>query len=190
MIFLNKKPLPRDFYLQNTTSVARKLIGKRLFRKLADGRIISGVIAETEAYLGESDTACHSRVGKTQRNKIMFGNGGFLYIYLIYGMYYMLNIVTEGEGRACAVLIRAVVDVKGFSSKETIDGPGKLCREFEITKEQYGVDVCKGNSIWIERDKSFSKPTICSLSRVGIAYASKADRQALLRFRMQSLKNS
>src|SRR5262245_43950570 len=100
-------PLPRSFYERPTLDVARDLLGKTLIRRWK-GRLLSGTIVETEAYVGPHDLACHASKGRTPRTSIMFGPGGFAYVYMIYGFYFCLNAVTESEGHPAAVLIRAI----------------------------------------------------------------------------------
>ena len=141
--------------------VAQELLGKFLVRKYR-GKIYEAMITETEAYRGFDDKACHASHGKTERNKVMFSKGGTAYVYLIYGMYHCLNIVTEKEGFPAAVLIR------GLDYKNS-DGPGKLCRAFKITKENSnGLDLC-GNTLWLE-DRGV-KVEYKKLKRIGIDYA-------------------
>ncbi len=149
----DSKKLNRDFYLRPTLEVAQDLIGKQFVYNNSN-QIISARIVEVEAYIGEDDPACHAAVGKTDRNEIMYGVGGFSYIYFIYGMYYCLNIVTEREGYPAAILIRGAEPTEGLeiirqnypSAKNNryADGPGKLCKAFGLTREQNGLDLTKG----------------------------------------------
>ncbi|MCL5407327.1 MAG: DNA-3-methyladenine glycosylase [Patescibacteria group bacterium] len=153
--------LKRSFYNRLTVEVTKDLIGKFLVHKI-DGKILAAEITETEAYAGFEDRASHASRGKTQRNEIMFGLPGFSYVYLIYGMYYCLNIVTEKKDYPAAVLIRGL-------DYPNADGPGKLCREFKITKEIHnGLDLI-GNILWVE-DRGI-KREIIALKRVGVDYA-------------------
>lgn len=162
--------LPRKFYNQNTLKVAQNLLGKFLIRKYRDKKYI-GKIVETESYCGFSDKASHASRGMTKRNKIMFARAGHAYIYMIYGMYYCLNIVTEKEKYPAAVLIRAVEPVSDKNLKT--NGPGKLCREFKIKKSLNGEDLLS-NKIWIEdRRLKISKKDIVKAKRVGVDYAGK-----------------
>ena len=185
--------LPRDFYSRDTQLVARELLGTRLVRK--DGRNrMSGMIFETEAYLGADDSASHAHRGPTPRNAVMFGPAGFAYVYLVYGMHYMLNLVTETEGCPGAVLIRALVPLEGESRMiarrrqgiELTNGPAKLCRAMDIDKSFYGWDLTRGRKLWLEPHHAVAPEDICSGPRVGIAYASAADREASLRFWINS----
>src|SRR3989338_6779978 len=132
--------LKRIFFNRNTVTVAKDLLGKYLVRRIGR-KIIAAKITETEAYCGQNDLACHASKGITPRTKVMFGPPGHAYIYLIYGMYHCLNIVTEKEGYPSAVLIRGC---------ELANGPGKICRELKIDKTLNGVDMFKSRELWIE----------------------------------------
>lgn len=136
------KRLTRAFFNRPTLLVAEELIGKILVYKKH-----RGIITETEAYRGFDDPASHAYRGETPRTKVMFGKPGHAYVYLIYGMYYCLNIVTEPEGCPGGVLIRGVklLDKSGLH----LDGPGKVCRHMEITKAQYGVDIIKSPDFYM-----------------------------------------
>ena len=136
-----KLRLQRDFYERETVKVAQDLLGKFLCHRYRD-KLYQAEITETEAYAGFRDKASHACRGQTARNKIMFGPPGFSYVYLIYGMYHCLNIVTEKEGYPAAVLIRGLDYLN-------CDGPGKLCREFKITKKENGLDLT-GDILWVE----------------------------------------
>ena len=139
-----RRVLPRSYFNHPTVQVARSLIGKYLVRVI-DGRILAGKIVEVEAYVGSKDRACHASKGRTQRTDVMFGPGGVAYVYLIYGMYHCLNVVTEREEFPSAVLIRAI-EIDG----ELIDGPGRLCRALEIDRRLNRVDLTTGESLWFE----------------------------------------
>ena len=146
--------LNRKFFDRPTLEVAQDLIGKYLV--FGD---LSGRITEVEAYIGDgSDPACHAHRGKTPRNEVMFGPPGHSYVYFIYGMYHCLNFVTEENGKAAAVLIRGVED---------LDGPGKLCREFNITREHSGIDICEDENFYIE-DRGHRPINIEKSPRIGI----------------------
>lgn len=150
--------LSREFYQRNTLTVAKELLGKFLVH-----RNIVGMITETEAYIGQEDLACHASKGRTKRTEIMFGPAGHAYVYLIYGMYYCLNVVTEKENYPAAVLIRAV---------EHVSGPGRLTRHFEIDKTLNGEDMTKSKRLWIE-DRGVVIPprNILRTPRIGVDYA-------------------
>src|SRR5512140_3471170 len=133
-------PLTIEFYQHSALDAARGLLGARLVRQL-DGKRLSGYILETEAYLGESDLACHARSGRTPRTEVMYGPGGHAYVYFIYGMHWMFNVVTGPEGSPAAVLVRALWPVEGGEWMETyhpsparpwIDGPARVCRAMHI----------------------------------------------------------
>jgi len=171
--------LDRSFYERPTLDVARDLVGKVLIRRL-QGRRLAGMIVETEAYVGSEDLACHASKGKTARTAIMFGRGGFAYVYMIYGFYYCLNAVTETEGYPAAVLIRAVEPLEGVefmrkrrnnsnSDWNIASGPGKLCMAMSIDKSLNGEDLT-GNVLWIEEQNLHPGP-ITTSPRVGVHYA-------------------
>ena len=160
------KRLDRKFFNRNTVLVAQELLGKFLVRKVGN-KIVKAKITETEAYCGTKDLACHASKGLTERTKVMFGPAGYPYIYMIYGMYHCLNIVTEKEGNPSAVLIRSL-------DCENCDGPGKLCRELKIDRKLNAVDLVKSNSLWIEENKTkTSKSQIKKGKRIGVDYAGK-----------------
>ena len=143
-------PLPREFFDRDTLAVARALIGQVLVRRTRAG-LLTGRIVETEAYIGEDDPACHASHGRTPRTRVMYGPPGHSYVYFTYGMYFMLNVVSEREGFPAAVLIRAVEPVLGVSGmrrrrKVSADsgltnGPGKLCIAFGIDLTLNGLDL-------------------------------------------------
>lgn len=187
------KLLDSRFYNRDTISVARDLLGTRLVREF-NGTILSGIITETEAYLGINDSACHSSKGRTARTSVMFGPAGVAYVYFVYGMHFMLNIVTEPEGNPCAVLIRAMKPISGLDQmealrgkkgKELSNGPAKLCQVMAIDKSLNGWDVTVGKSLWLESNRPISARSISSGPRIGIKYASPEDQNARLRFRIE-----
>ena len=155
---------PREFYSRPTVAVARDLLGAMLHRRLENGNLVSGRILEVEAYT-EDDPACHAFRGKTERCKIMFGPAGYVYVYFIYGMYWCLNVVTEEDGVPGAVLIRAVETPGG-------NGPGKLCRAWDIDRRHYGVDLCDSqSSLWIARSAPLPESEIAESTRIGLKVA-------------------
>jgi DNA-3-methyladenine glycosylase len=182
--------LPRDFYLQSTEKVAEALLGCLLVRVLADGRILSGRISETEAYVGEWDTACHTSSGKTARNQVMYGPGGLAYVYFVYGLHNMLNVVTEGEGKGCAVLIRGVIPEEGIETMKKnrggkiplTDGPARLTQAFQISREHNGLDLVTSRDMFITPGYREASSAVIRTPRIGIDYAEGKDKQALLRF--------
>ncbi|MEA2016553.1 MAG: DNA-3-methyladenine glycosylase [Actinomycetota bacterium] len=142
--------LPRNFYKRDTAEVARSLLGKALIKY--DGEeMAGGVITETEAYYGQDDPASHAYSGETPRSSIMFEKPGTVYVYLCYGMYHLINIVTEEEGRPGAVLVRALEPVWGIDimrhrrngSERLTDGPGRLTIALGIGIEDNGTDIVK-----------------------------------------------
>jgi DNA-3-methyladenine glycosylase len=167
--------LGREFYLRPTIKVAHDLLGKFLVYKSGQN-LLSARLVEVEAYIGENDPACHAAVGKTKRNKVMYGPGGFSYIYFIYGMYYCLNVVTENEDVPAAVLIRAAEPVEGIElmrqrydkpdANKLTNGPGKLCKAFNLTRKDNGLDL-NGDKLYLEnRGHKVSK--IERSQRIGI----------------------
>ena len=152
--------LKLDFYLQDALDVGPQLIGKLLVRKLDDGTILKQRITETEVYRGEEDTACHARFGKTKRSSPLYESGGITYVYLCYGIHYLLNVVTGKKDEPQAVLIRTIEDY---------NGPGKLTKALQITKELNGIDLTRSSELWIEDDGFKAEYT--RSPRVGIDYA-------------------
>ncbi|MBD3360725.1 DNA-3-methyladenine glycosylase [Candidatus Peregrinibacteria bacterium] len=153
--------LKRNFFSRPTLDVAKDLLGKYLIKDQFVGQI-----NEVEAYIGSMDPACHAYKGETKRNKVMFGKAGFVYVYFIYGMYYCFNIVTEKEEIGSAVLIRGVKPVSGFNSNEKLDGPGKLCRAFNINKKDNGIDLCTNPDFYIKDNQIVYN--VKSSKRIGI----------------------
>ena len=174
------KPLLREFFNHPTLRVARSLVGKYLVRDQGTG-IIAGRIIEVEAYVGPKDKACHASKGRTARTDVMFGPPGISYVYLIYGMYHCLNVVTEAADFPAAVLIRAV-EVDGT----LIDGPGRLCRALGIDRSLNRLDMTSGTHLWFEdRDGSALRGKIRRYPRIGVDYAG-AWAKKLWRFRLQT----
>ena len=182
--------LNRQFYARETLAVAGALLGKKLVRKYS-GNILSGLICEIEAYLGSTDSASHAFKGKTPRNTVMFGRAGRAYVYFVYGMHYLLNVVTEEEENPCAILIRAIVPLDGIeymqlnrgrSGKDLSDGPAKLCQALAIDKSLNGWDLTAGKKLWVEDRPSIPGRFIKRGPRIGIDYARPADRRAARRF--------
>jgi DNA-3-methyladenine glycosylase len=158
--------LNRDFYQRDTLQVAQALLGQHLVHLYRGIRRV-GRIVETEAYLGPEDQAAHSARGLTQRNAVMFGPPGHAYVYLIYGMWHCMNVVTREAGVPHAVLIRAVEPLEHIADKT--HGPGLLCRAMHIDRRLNGVDLL-GNRLWIE-EAAPAAAEIVSTTRIGIAYA-------------------
>lgn len=167
-------PLPRAFFDRPTLKVAQELLGKFLIRETSSG-LLQTRIVDVEAYVGPEDKACHASKGRTKRTEIMFGPPGFTYVYLIYGMYYCLNLVTEREEYPAAILIRGLeineeTGAEVFSTR--IDGPGRVCRFLGIDRTDNGIDVTLGTTIWIEDPgQTYPRTHIHTLPRIGIDYA-------------------
>ena len=163
-----------EFFARDCLQVAQELVGKVLVRRLPSGEILRMRISQTECYCGEADTACHAHKGRTKRTEMMYAKAGTMYIYLCYGMHWMLNIVTGLEGAPEAVLIRACVDA---------DGPGKLTKALSVTGALNGQSVLSRDALWVEDDAMAC--TITAAKRVGIGYASQEDQNKLWRFILQ-----
>jgi DNA-3-methyladenine glycosylase len=187
---MNTKVLSEIFYQQKTIKVARALLGKTLIHK-KNGFVTSGVILETEAYLGEKDRACHTFGGrKTPRVKSMYQPGGCSYVYFIYGIHFCFNVVTGTENEPEAVLIRSLLPLRGIdlmkqrrhqeNEKNLCSGPGKLCQALGIDRSCDGLDL-QGSQIWIEDQALYPKIKIEAAPRVGIDSAGEA-KDWLLRF--------
>ena len=174
--------LSQSWFERSALEVAPDLIGCTLVRRFADGRMLRGTIVETEAY-EEGDPACHAYRKKTKRNWIMFGPAGYVYVYLIYGMYYCLNFITDRDEFASAVLIRALameevdpalLKPKELKSRERSDriaaGPGKLCRVMEIDLDLYGTSLEEGSALWVEVRSLMSNSPIelIQTTRIGL----------------------
>ncbi|MFY9213377.1 MAG: DNA-3-methyladenine glycosylase [Tissierellaceae bacterium] len=191
--------LGRDFFTRNTILVSRDLLGKTLVYR--DGKdIYKGIIVETEAYISTNDEAAHFNKGLTERTRIIDEAGGHVYIYNIYGMYQLFNIVAEVPGIHGAVLVRALEPIKGIEKmyknryKKTYDnpkrreiinltnGPAKLVMAYGLSKERhYGLDLATSRELWIEEGIQLSREDIVRSKRINIDYAEKG-RDYLLRF--------
>ncbi len=151
---------------------------------------LSGMISETEAYTGPEDTACHASKGKTPRNEVMFGPPGNAYVYLVYGMHNMLNIVTGAAGYPAAVLLRAIYPIDGREkmielrgrNTNLADGPGKLCNALSIDRSLNGFDLCCKQQLWVEEYRHIDDNLVRPTPRIGIDYAAPRDRDAPYRF--------
>jgi DNA-3-methyladenine glycosylase len=152
--------LPNSFFQRDVLEVAPELLGKIIARKFGNGITEKFLITEVEAYNGNGDLACHASKGKTVRTEVMFREGGLIYVYLIYGMYWMLNIVTGKERDAAAVLIRGL---------ERISGPGRVGKALQLDKSFYGENLFTSERIWIENAETVLKFT--TTPRIGIHYA-------------------
>lgn len=164
--------LKRDFFNRPTLKVARELIGKTLVRKIGL-RTIKDIITETEAYVGPHDLASHASRGRTKRTEVMFAKAGTAYVYMIYGMYFCFNVVTEKENYPAAVLIR---------STRSVSGPGRLCKFFHIDQRLNREDITKSKKLWVETgEKTIDSKLIKKTKRIGIDYA-KSYKDKLRRF--------
>lgn len=172
------KPLKKNFYLQDTITVSKELLGKIIIRKTGK-KILTGKIVETEAYIGEYDPACHAYQKITERNKIMYEIGGKVYIYFIYGNYYCFNIVSGEKGVGNATLIRAVEPLDGIEAMkkfrrdtknffELTNGPAKFCLAFNIDKKLYGEDLTTEENVFISEPLKKEKFEIVSSKRIGL----------------------
>lgn len=152
--------LSESYYAQDALILAPDLLGKHLYRRFDDDSVDKFVITETEAYRGEEDLACHASKGRTPRTEVMYAEGGKIYAYLIYGMYWLLNIVSGPSNFPQAVLIRGLDEIKG---------PGKVGKLLQLDKSFYGENLCLSSRMWLENggapDSIISKP------RIGIDYA-------------------
>ncbi len=158
------KILSQSFFNRPTLNVAEELLGKFLIRKIGK-RTISAMITEVEVYIGPDDKASHASRGKTKRTKIMFDKAGQWYVYMIYGIYYCLNIVTEKKEYPAAILIRSV---------EGVNGPGRVCRHFKIDKRFNAMSANKKTGLWIEdRGVVVTSHMIKRGKRIGVDYAGK-----------------
>lgn len=192
MQMVNRNNLNRDFFRRDTVTVARELIGTLLVRVIDNYRV-SGIIYETEAYDGEKDLACHARSGKTDRNAVMYGDGGYAYVYFTYGMHWMVNCVAGLIGYPAAVLIRAIHPIEGLghirlqrtpvNEKYWCNGPAKLTKSLSITHELNGMDLCVPDSpLTIESGFSVPDAWISSTPRVGIQNTPEPWRSKSWRF--------
>jgi len=169
--------LRRAFYRIPAIELAPALLGKVLVHRVG-GRELAARIVETEAYVGAHDLACHAAKGRTKRTEVMFGPAGVSYVYLIYGMYPMLNIVSGDTGTAEAVLIRAAEPIRWDAD---LAGPGKLCREMRITLADNALDLTKSRKLSLVDDGERATPRVATSKRIGVDYAGEW-KDALLRF--------
>lgn len=178
------RKVSRKFYLrQDTITIARDLLGKLIVVPDKDGKRVSGMIVEVEAYCGISDKAAHSHGGRrTARNEVTYGIGGHAYVFFVYGMYYQLNFVTGPQNHPQVVLIRAVEPLEGIErmrsrrgamkDKNLTSGPGKLCIAFGIDRSLNGADLA-GDKMWVENCRFIGDDQIAVGKRIGIDYAAE-----------------
>lgn len=187
-------PLSASFYNRPTLTVARELLGCRLVRIL-DGVRLSGLITETEAYIGETDLGCHAKAGKTKRTQVMYGPPGRAYVYFTYGMHWLLNVVTEPEGFPAAVLIRAIEPESGLERMQSLrpgvphkhlaDGPAKLTRAFAISGQHNDLDLTVSeHGLWIEPALEIPDSSVTNSPRVGLYSVPEPWKSIPWRFRM------
>jgi DNA-3-methyladenine glycosylase len=185
------RKLERDFYVRDSVTVARELLGKYLVHEINNTRLIAKLV-EVEAYMGPMDKAAHSYNNRrTERTEVMFGPGGFAYVFIIYGMYNCMNIVTANIGQPQAILIRALEPIEGFETMAEFrykkhfselnkgavrgisNGPGKLCDAMGITRKHNGLDLC-GDELYLLEDEEAEKFEIVTTKRINIDYAEEA----------------
>ena len=177
--------LPRAFYLQDALSLARALIGKRLVHIGADGVRTSGIITETEAYLGEQDDASHTYKGRSERTRIAWEDTGRAYVYLIYGMHCCFNITCAADGVPHMVLVRALQPETGLEAMKArraadgmlnlCSGPGKLCKAMGIDRSLYGERLWESRRLFVE--DTLHTPPVLATPRIGIDYAERSKHE-------------
>ncbi|MDX1585335.1 MAG: DNA-3-methyladenine glycosylase [Balneolaceae bacterium] len=176
--------LPYSFYRRNdVVAISRELLGKVLCTEINGSEVTAGIITETEAYRGRDDKACHAHGKRTARTEVMYHDGGKAYVYLCYGIHHLFNIVTNTEGVADAILVRAIKPLEGINlmlerrgqeevAPKLTAGPGRVSQALGITKEYYGKDLTDKSSIWIEdREVAIDPDEIASSPRIGVEYA-------------------
>ncbi len=187
--------LKRDFFDRSTLVVARALLGQRLVRLEKGDLRTSGLIVETEAYIGTEDLGCHAHAGRTPRNEAMWGPPGHAYVYFTYGMHWMLNFVTERDGDPAAVLIRSLVPREGLERirqrrpgrADTIltNGPAKLCQALAIDRSMDGSDLCHPASIlFVEAEVQIPDAHVMTGPRIGLNAVPEPWRSIPWRFRV------
>lgn len=189
--------LGREFYARSTLQVARELLGKRLV-KIENGVRISGLITETEAYIGEADQGCHARFGLTRRTRVMYGPPGHAYVYFTYGMHWMLNFVTEREGFPAAVLIRGLHPLEGLEwvasrragrpPAQWTDGPAKICLALQIDGAFHGSDLCAPDAaLFVEDGDPIAEECVTISPRVGLNNVPEPWKSIPWRFKARQL---
>ncbi|RKE03311.1 DNA-3-methyladenine glycosylase [Marinifilum flexuosum] len=166
--------LEKEFFTRDIRLVAEELIGKLIVYKKTDGKIEKSRITEIEMYIGEEDLACHAAKGRTARTEVMYAEGGLVYVYLIYGMYWLFNIVTGPKDQAQAILIRGI---------ENINGPGRVGRTLNLDKTYYGEDLTLSERLWIEDDGY--KCSFTRHPRINIDYAGEIWKNKPFRYLMK-----
>ena len=178
----------RRFFARPTLTVARELLNQHLVR-VYRGQRLSGVIVETEAYIGEDDSASHAFHGRTARTQVMYGSPGHAYVYFTYGMHWMLNFVTEADGFPAAVLVRAIVPDEGLRTMRRLrgreplaDGPAKLCQALAVDRALNDEDAATSERLFVERRPQAPESQVLCTPRIGIVSADAAARERLWRF--------
>jgi DNA-3-methyladenine glycosylase len=193
---MTSKQLQRDFFNRDTINVARDLLGTQLVR-LENGQRLAGVIIETEAYRGEEDLACHARSGMTPRTEVMYGPPGHAYVYLNYGIHWLLNFVTEAKGKPAAVLIRGLEPTEGLEviarrrdgrpRPEWTNGPAKLTQALSIDKRFSKADHCVPDAqLFVEAGERVPDRDVITGPRVGIDSVPEPWRSIPWRFKLKS----
>lgn len=176
--YSGREPIESSWLERPSTEVAPDLVGCTLVRQLSDGQVIRGLIVETEAYDGAIDPACHAYRRRTQRNEVMFGPSGFIYVYLIYGLYHCLNIVTDQDSVPSAVLIRALqldflpawLDQRLVSKPHRVAaGPGKLCEVLQINRSLNGQALQLDRPLWLEHRHPQFQSNLVQTTRIGLS---------------------
>jgi DNA-3-methyladenine glycosylase len=168
-----RKVLPKNFFNRKTETVAKELLGKFLVHKIGT-RKIESIITEVEAYVGPHDLACHSAKGRTARTEVMYKEAATIYVYLVYGMHEMLNIVTEECDYPAAILIRGT---------QIATGPGRVTKKFHIDRKLNGLTLSKKTGLWVEdRGLKVPKSRILKTPRIGVNYAGPIWKNKKLRF--------
>lgn len=187
--------LSHAFFERDVLLVARDLLGMRLVRPL-NGERVAGIIAETEAYRGEEDQACHARVGRTSRTKVLYGPPGRAYVYFTYGMHWCLNCVAMPEGFPAAVLIRAIFPTEGLAEiaarrlnrprADWVNGPGKITQALAIDGNLNDIDICSQNAeLWVEPGRPVPEKFALTGPRIGINRVAEPWRSIPWRFVIQ-----
>ena len=178
------RTLPKSFFFHDTVTVARSLLGCVLWRRLADGELLAARIVETEAYLGANDMASHARRGlRSERNASMYLEGGHAYVYFTYGMHWCLNVVTQEQDVAEAVLLRGAEPLRGIEALrarrpkakkewELMNGPGKICMAMDIDRKLDGQSL-RGDTLWISAG-NVADDEIAVTPRIGIDNSGEA----------------
>ena len=151
-----------EWLQQDALAIAPEMLRMQLVRRFKDGKTATFDITEVEVYRGEDDLGCHASKGRTSRTEVMYLEGGRIYVYLIYGMYWLLNITTGPANHPQAILIRGT---------RQVNGPGRVGRALQLDKSFYGEELCSSDRLWLQWHPNVSAPTYITLPRIGIDYA-------------------